>query len=89
MFCDTVVMTVGHGSTEESVTFPDSPASDSTSLVLPVQSDPQGKGKSWIFFSLLKIMRKLVSYKSGFWWGFFLSEKYFHAILEVFISHNN
>uniref|UniRef100_K1RZC1 Latrophilin-2 n=1 Tax=Magallana gigas TaxID=29159 RepID=K1RZC1_MAGGI len=36
-------MTVGHGSTQESVTFPDSPASDSTSLVLPVQSDPQGK----------------------------------------------
>lgn len=43
-------MTVGHGSTQESVTFPDSPASDSTSLVLPVQSDPQGKGKAWGFF---------------------------------------
>lgn len=36
-------MTVGHGSTQESVTFPDSPASDSTSLVLPVQSDPNRK----------------------------------------------
>lgn len=43
-------MTVGHGSTQESVTFPDSPASDSTSLVLPVQSDPNRKGKTGFVF---------------------------------------
>lgn len=80
-------MTVGHGSTQESVTFPDSPASDSTSLVLPVQSDPQGKGKSWIFLVCWKL------YENEFHanlvlWDFF-PENSFHAILEVFISHNN
>lgn len=47
-------MTVGHGSSQESVTFPDSPATDSTSLVLPVQSDPNRKGKTGFLFRWLQ-----------------------------------
>lgn len=81
-------MTVGHGSTQESVTFPDSPASDSTSLVLPVQSDPQGKGKAWGFFYFVENYAKISFIQILFLVGVF-SVKVFLCNLEVFISHNN
>lgn len=42
--CDVTVMTVGRGSAREEVTFPEPPSAGSSSLVLPVQSDPNKIG---------------------------------------------